>query len=112
MHGVKQSPNAAPITIGEPLRRAGSSAGANMRSSAGIGSRPSSAKPIATTRMPEAIVSSSRWPRKADPSSPAAMPSTTNTQAKPSTNGIAARTALRPAPGPPAPGSVPVRAAR
>ena len=66
MQGVKQRPKAAPITAGEPLRRAGSSAGASARSSAGTGSRPSSANPIATTRMPEAIVSSSRWPCSAD----------------------------------------------
>ena len=112
MQGVNARPNAAPMSAGEPLRRAGSSAGWNMRSSAGIGSSPSSAKPIATTRMPDAIVSSSRWPRNADPSSPAATPSTTNTQAKPSTKGIAARTARRPAPGPPVPGTVPVSAAR
>ena len=114
MQGVKQRPNAAPITAGEPLRRAGSSAGASARSSAGTGSRPEQREADrddedAGGHRQLVAVALQRRLR----AGPAATPSTTKTHAKPSTNGIAARTArdarlpaLR------RPGTLPVSAAR
>ena len=47
--------------------------------------------PIATTRMPEACVSSSRQSSRAEPAAPTSAPKSTNTAPKPSTNGATPR---------------------